>query len=148
MLLQPVYCRSAIRSHLLSNWWKIDTFAVCGTLILSVTPPSNSCALTPFKITAPAGASAGGSVPSAVGLSKFTLPSTVYLMADRYAAPMRVCGVACHSTPTFQPQLLSSPFTLAPDSRPAADPINVWANGASDGLAAIAACTPCAYAVA
>src|SRR5437899_2542180 len=148
MLLQPVYCKSAIKSHLLSNWWKIDTFAVCGSLILSVTPPSKSCALTPFRIAAPTGANVGGSVPTAVGLSKLTLPSTVYLMADRYAAPMRVCGVACHSTPTFHPQLLSSPFTLAPDSRPAAEPMSVGAAAAGTNPPATALCTPCANAAA
>src|SRR5947209_15784512 len=99
-------------------------------------------------MAAPAGASCGGNVPTAVGLSKFTLPSTSYLIFERYAAPTRVCGVACHRTPTFHPQLLSSPLTLAPDSRPAAAPISVGANAAGTSPDATALCTPCAYAAA
>ena len=47
MLLQPVYCRSAITSHLSLSVLKTDTLAVSGILMLSVTLPSASAALTP-----------------------------------------------------------------------------------------------------
>src|SRR5450631_2037769 len=106
MLLQPVYCRSAMTSHLSSIVEKIEILAVSGTLSCSVTLPFTSAAFTPLATSAPTGASDGGSGPSCetAGLLKFTEPLTVYLIAARYAAPMRVAGVACHRTPTFQPQ--------------------------------------------
>src|SRR5271169_378246 len=119
MLLQPVYCRSAIRSHLSLRVWNPEMFHVWGTLSCSVTSPLDSTWLTPMASSPAIGANVGGSVDGNGGLLKSTWPLMVYLIAARYCAPMRVSLSGSNNTPMFQPQALSLPLTAACDSSPA-----------------------------
>ena len=112
----------------------------------SFTSPLARTLLTPFATAIPTGASVGGSDPSTEGLLKFTEPLTSYLILDRYAAPRRVWSLTCHNAPTFQPQPLSWPDTLASDSKPMAEPISVCAAAGGICPAATAAPTPVANA--
>src|SRR5271166_4743681 len=118
MLLQPVYCRSAIRSHVLSSEWKTETFHDWGTLSCSDTSPLDNTSFTPAASNPAIGANAGGSVAGSCGLLKLTWPLTVYLIAERYWAPKRVSLSGSNSRPIFQPQALSLPLTAACDSSP------------------------------
>src|SRR4051794_22764120 len=134
---QPVYCTSAIRSQRSSSLWNTDRFAMSGNSMSALTPPLVNVLLTPAASRPTTGASAGGSVGSD-GLSKLTFAATLYLIVERYEAPKRVCGVTSHSTPMFQPQALSSPFTCAFDSSPGVRPtiVGTSAGGISPAPAA------------
>src|SRR4029077_4036967 len=116
-LLQPVNWTAAMTSHLSLSVRNNEMLAVSGSLIGTDTSPFDSTWFTPVASKPPIGASGGGSVGN-VGLLKLTEPLTVYLIFDRYWAPMRVHLSGSISTPTFQPQPLSLPVTSALDSRP------------------------------
>src|ERR1700694_3958698 len=117
MLLTPVCWTSAMTSHLSLSVRNSEMLAVSGTSIGSVMSPFDSTWLTPVASNAASAPSVGGRAGNG-GLLKFPEPLTVYLIFDRYCAPMRVHLSGSIRTPTFHPQALSLPLTLAPDSRP------------------------------
>jgi hypothetical protein len=81
----------------LLNWWKIDTLAVSGTFSAKVTLPFASCAFTPFTMAARR-LECGRQQPEvgSSGIVEADGAAAVCLIHERYAAPIRVCGVACH----------------------------------------------------
>src|SRR2546423_4618397 len=115
--LQPVYCKSAITSHLLLICRKTDKFAVSGNSMSSLMSPLASALLTAPASAPATGASDAGSVGIA-GLLILAEPLTLYLILERYDAPKRVCGSKLTRTPTFQPQPPSLPVILASDWAP------------------------------
>src|ERR1700716_2242647 len=113
-VLQPVYCRSAMTSHLLSICRKIDTLAVSGSSMESLMSPFLSTPLTALASAPATGASDAGNVGTG-GFVNSAEPLTSYLILDRYDAPKRVCGSMLTSTPMFHPQAPSLPVILASD---------------------------------